>query len=469
MSSNNAIREQCRKALNEILLRTSESAFQRKPHLPMPSRVRGRILDFGEELADFCKGERHMVPRTVFQVFADDRKELILQHFSSCWLEETVAYIREMHKGFHTNSPAAWPDTVDVVRELFGFNLSETPPIFQAWLGRALETEVRFLDRWIERGLPVGGLVEDWNKIASSLAQVFRRQLEKVLEELRREPSLARRSQPSELDKIPRESRGGRSQPNASPSGEFKHSIDYRLSLQREEALNDARRQLRLRSRLPIESPQPHHGAGSMPEKLTKKRDLSREFDQVNLTDRQRECISLWLEYELSVSAIAKKLGLSRKTIDEHLHAAQARFEREKGKQRVPGSRSGTSTRKPGRPPRLGRPFVECAGALWQQAMVDGHGNVSIDKLRQIASALDAANYLPPSAHLEPKYARPLKEFNSRNSNSKRGPVVTWSQLISLDDKEYLRGMRCLLSRCAKKRRFLVVRKLIADKKSRVA
>jgi hypothetical protein len=227
VSSNNAIREQCRKALNEIFLRTSESAFQRKPHLHVPSRVRGRILDFGEELADFCKGERHMVPRTVFQVFADDRKELILQHFSSCWLEETVAYIREMHKGFHTNSPAAWPDTVDVVREFFGFNLSETPPIFQAWLGRALETEVRFLDRWIERGLPVGGLIEDWNKIASSLAQVFRRQLQKVLKELRREPSLARRSQPSELGKIPRESRGGRSQPNASPP-EFKHSSDYR-------------------------------------------------------------------------------------------------------------------------------------------------------------------------------------------------------------------------------------------------
>jgi DNA-binding CsgD family transcriptional regulator len=110
--------------------------------------------------------------------------------------------------------------------------------------------------------------------------------------------------------------------------------VHRKLSLQREEVLNDARRKLRLRSRLPIGSPQPHHGAGSMPEKLTKKCDLSREFDQVNLTERQRECISLRLEYGLTVSAIAKKLGLTRKTVDEHLQAAQSKFQQETAKQR---------------------------------------------------------------------------------------------------------------------------------------
>jgi predicted DNA-binding protein YlxM (UPF0122 family) len=110
--------------------------------------------------------------------------------------------------------------------------------------------------------------------------------------------------------------------------------VHRKLSLQREEVLNDARRKLRLRSRLPIESPQPHHGAGSMPEKLTKKRDLSGKFDQVNLTDRQRECVSLRFEYELSVSAIAKKLGLTRKTVDEHLQAAQLKFQQDTAKQR---------------------------------------------------------------------------------------------------------------------------------------
>jgi DNA-binding NarL/FixJ family response regulator len=71
-----------------------------------------------------------------------------------------------------------------------------------------------------------------------------------------------------------------------------------------------------------------------MPEKLTKKCDLSWELDQVDLTGRQRECLSLRLEYGLTVSAIAERLGRNRKTIDEHLSAAKVKFERDKAKQR---------------------------------------------------------------------------------------------------------------------------------------
>jgi hypothetical protein len=107
------------------------------------------------------------------------------------------------------------------------------------------------------------------------------------------------------------------------------------------------------------------------------------------------------------------------------------------------------STGKPGRRPRLGRHFIECAGMLWQKATCDGHSNVPVDKLRSIASALDAAGYLPPSKYLEGKYAMDLKAFNSRNSNSKLGPIKTWSELISRSDKDHLRGMRRLLSGCA--------------------
>jgi hypothetical protein len=58
---------------------------------------------------------------------------------------------------------------------------------------------------------------------------------------------------------------------------------------------------------------------------------------------------------------------------------------------------------------------------------------------------------LPPSKYLEGKYAMDLKAFNSRNSNSKLGPIKTWSELISCGDKDHLRGMRRLLSRCAEK------------------
>jgi hypothetical protein len=55
------------------------------------------------------------------------------------------------------------------------------------------------------------------------------------------------------------------------------------------------------------------------------------------------------------------------------------------------------------------------------------HAHVSDDQLREIASALDAAGHLPPSAHPEGKLAQELKAFNSRNSKSKTGPVKTWS------------------------------------------
>jgi hypothetical protein len=106
---------------------------------------------------------------------------------------------------------------------------------------------------------------------------------------------------------------------------------------------------------------------------------------------------------------------------------------------------------KAGRRPKLGRAFVECAGRLWQKATSDGYNSVPVDKLRQIASALDAADYLPPSVYLEGKYGLELKAFNSRNSNSKLGPIKTWSELISCGDKDHLRGMRRLLSRCAVK------------------
>jgi hypothetical protein len=120
-------------------------------------------------------------------------------------------------------------------------------------------------------------------------------------------------------------------------------------------------------------------------------------------------------------------------------------------RQKVHGPRGGPSTGKAGRRPTLGRAFVECAGRLWQKATSNSYNSVPVDKLRQIASALDAADYLPPSVYLEGKYGIELKAFNSRNSNSKLGPIKTWSELISCGDKDHLRGMRRLLSRCAVK------------------
>jgi hypothetical protein len=106
-------------------------------------------------------------------------------------------------------------------------------------------------------------------------------------------------------------------------------------------------------------------------------------------------------------------------------------------RQKVHGPRGGPRTGKPGRRPRLSRPFVECAGTLWQKATSDSHSRVPVDKLRQIASALDAASYLPPSEYLEGKYGIELKAFNSRNSNSKlccdENVIVPCSERVKTD------------------------------------
>jgi len=119
------------------------------------------------------------------------------------------------------------------------------------------------------------------------------------------------------------------------------------------------------------------------------------------------------------------------------------------GKVHISGS--GSNRRKPGRSPKVAQAFVVCAGTLWRNAISEGHTQVSDDRLRQIACELDAAGHLPPSAHLEGKFAQELRAFNSRHSKSKTGPVKTWSQLLSHGDKDHLRGMRRLLSRCAGK------------------
>jgi hypothetical protein len=106
---------------------------------------------------------------------------------------------------------------------------------------------------------------------------------------------------------------------------------------------------------------------------------------------------------------------------------------------------------KPGRYPKLPQDFVVCAATLWRGVLHDSHSKVSNDQLRQIAHALDAAMHLPPSDYLEGKYAREIKEFNSRHSKSKTRPILTWSDLVGHQDKDHLQGMRRLLSRCARR------------------
>jgi hypothetical protein len=86
-----------------------------------------------------------------------------------------------------------------------------------------------------------------------------------------------------------------------------------------------------------------------------------------------------------------------------------------------------------------------------EKAISSAGNNVSNDQLRKIAVALDEASHLPPAAYLEGKCAEEIRFFNSRNSNSKIGPVQTWLELVRRGDKDHLRGMRRLLSRCSRR------------------
>jgi hypothetical protein len=136
-----------------------------------------------------------------------------------------------------------------------------------------------------------------------------------------------------------------------------------------------------------------------------------------------------------------------------------------------PSSSQRTGSRKPGRSPRLALDFVTFAGMLWlkaerqvvaSQQVTRALPRVTLEKLTVIAASLDGKGYVPPAKYLEKTSARELRKYNSRHSNSKNGTIVTWVRLVSVADKDHLRGMRRLLSRCAKKmssQDFLIVRK----------
>jgi len=58
-------------------------------------------------------------------------------------------------------------------------------------------------------------------------------------------------------------------------------------------------------------------------------------LDSAKLTPRQRECVSLLWEYGLGKTAIAQHLGIDRKTLDEHISAAERKLELLKAKERA--------------------------------------------------------------------------------------------------------------------------------------
>jgi DNA-binding NarL/FixJ family response regulator len=92
----------------------------------------------------------------------------------------------------------------------------------------------------------------------------------------------------------------------------------------------------RTRERKQLSSPSSKQKLGHEETRLgPKQQDLSRYLDSAKLTPRQRECVSLRLEYGLGKTAIAQRLGIDRKTLDEHISAAERKFELLKSKERA--------------------------------------------------------------------------------------------------------------------------------------
>jgi hypothetical protein len=164
--------------------------------------------------------------------------------------------------------------------------------------------------------------------------------------------------------------------------------------------------------------------------------NFSPEIGEAMLKSLDRDMKQLQSRWERQLEAEAKEC--------EHA-------ERRRLREALGASGSGLNGGKPGRKPRLSQDFVVCAGTLWRTAILQSGTYVSVDRLREIASALDAAAHLPPADYLEGKYAKDVKQFNSRHSNSKTGPLLTWSKLVSHGDKDHIQGMRRLLARCADK------------------
>ena len=76
---------------------------------------------------------------------------------------------------------------------------------------------------------------------------------------------------------------------------------------------------------------------------LRKKLDLSAYLTGTRLTERQHECLSLRLEYGLSVNAIARRLGIHRKTVQEHLDRGQENVNHSRNRDRARAAKAKTS------------------------------------------------------------------------------------------------------------------------------
>jgi DNA-directed RNA polymerase specialized sigma24 family protein len=67
---------------------------------------------------------------------------------------------------------------------------------------------------------------------------------------------------------------------------------------------------------------------------LKKQQDMSQYLNGSELTDRQRQCASLKFEYALNLNQIAKRVGIHRTTVEEHIEAAKIKMQNARGAER---------------------------------------------------------------------------------------------------------------------------------------
>ena len=190
---------------------------------------------------------------------------------------------------------------------------------------------------------------------------------------------------------------------------------------------------------------------------------VCREFDQLK---------SDWRD-KLEIKALGREAQSHGKALTAALHNSEGSANPRRDKDQIPAilgvtapaaspaGISATPKARSGRPRRLDSDFVDFAGGLWLNAKRRNLGSrsgskalskVTHEELVVIASTLDSNDYTPPAQYLEKYFADEVRIYNSGHSNSKTGPIKTWSQLVFIADKNHLRGMRRLLSRCANKR-----------------
>jgi hypothetical protein len=164
--------------LREIFSATTEEARRKDLHLKIPIPSGGRPLDPGIRPEDFCDCVHHSVPEECFDVLPNGYKRILLRHFASVWLSQSL----EAASGELANG-VPLKEIHSTLREFFGFYEANTPRIFHTWVTATFRTELELLDRKARSGAfrdrpgrphRLARLPSQCSSMSAALTEVFR-------------------------------------------------------------------------------------------------------------------------------------------------------------------------------------------------------------------------------------------------------------------------------------------------------